>query len=249
MTSKAVRDIRSFRREELAAFVAENLKHLLEDEALAILDNPIVSVGILQMIAQTARLTAFYSVRLRLVAHRGTPQAHAIKLVHYLYWTDLIRLSIDVKVPAPVRRSIDNLLLLKVDKLSLGEKIASAKRCSAALIKVFVKDPDPRVLASLMVNQRVREEDLLLVAGSDRASPDQLRLLAADHKWSYRYAIRKALAMNPRTPRSVAASQLRFLSRRDLRTIHRHPATSVYLRRCIERLHPSFFPAEGDRID
>ena len=45
--------------------------------------------------------------------------------------------------------------------------------------------------------------------------------------------------MNPRTPRSIAASQLRFLTAADLRQIHRHPATSVYLRRCIERLRPS----------
>jgi hypothetical protein len=45
--------------------------------------------------------------------------------------------------------------------------------------------------------------------------------------------------MNPHTPRSTAASQLRFLSNRDLHQIHRHPATSVYLRRCIERLRPA----------
>jgi hypothetical protein len=42
--------------------------------------------------------------------------------------------------------------------------------------------------------------------------------------------------MNPRTPRSTAASQLRFLTAQDLHRIHRNPSTSVYLRRCIERL-------------
>ena len=47
---------------------------------------------------------------------------------------------------------------------------------------------------------------------------------------------RVALVLNPRTPRSVAASQLRFLSRRDLVSIHENPATSTYLRRCIERI-------------
>ena len=48
---------------------------------------------------------------------------------------------------------------------SLGEKIAAAKRCSAALIKVLLFDPDPNVFASLLINQLVREEDLLLLAG------------------------------------------------------------------------------------
>jgi len=41
--------------------------------------------------------------------------------------------------------------------------------------------------------------------------------------------------MNPLTPRSTAAAQLRYLTARDLRMIHGRQDTSVYLRRCIER--------------
>jgi len=223
-------------RDELAVFVKENLRTLLEDEALAILDNPYVTPPICQAIANTQRLTGFYSVRLRLVAHRQTPQAHATKLVHYLYWTDLVRLSVDVKISAPVRRAIDTIMVNRVDKLTLGERIQSAKRCSHALLKALLFDPDPKVFEALLVNQRMREEDLVMLAGSERASREQLQLIARDYKWGSRYAIRKALVMNPVTPRATAASQLRFLTWRDLRMIHNHPATSIYLRRCIERL-------------
>ncbi len=139
-------------------------------------------------------------------------------------------------VPAPVRRAIETQLLLRVDKLTLGERVASARRCSHALIKVFLFDPHPRVFASLLINKRLREDDLLSLANSSRATAEQLRLLAEDAKWSYRYTIRKALVQNPLTPRSCAASQLRYLSRRDLDHIHAAPGTSIYLRRCIERL-------------
>lgn len=233
------RHIRSLPRDLLADFVAARAKTLTEEETLAVLANPYVAPQVCQLIAQSFRLTAFYSVRLRLVAHRSTPQAHAVKLVHYLHWPDLVRLSIDVRVPPPVRRSIETQLLLRVAKLTLGEKTASAKRCSPALIKVFLFDPDPKVFAALLLNQRVREEDLVLVATSDRASPEKLLLLASDPKWSSRYAVRKALAMNPITPRSTAASQLRFLTSHDLDQISRNPSTSTYLRRCIERLRPA----------
>lgn len=230
------RSIKMFTRDELSEFVKENLRNLLEDEALAVLENPYITPSICQQIAHTQRLTAFYSVRLRLVAHKQTPQAHAVKLVHYLYWSDLVRLSVDVKVPAPVRRAIDNQLVNRIDKLTLGERITCAKRCSPALIKALLFDPDPKVFEALLINQRVREDDLLLVAGSDRASVAQLRLLADDRKWSFRYSIRKALVMNTLTPRSTAASFLRFLSKKDRRMIHANPETSTYLRRCIERL-------------
>jgi hypothetical protein len=246
--STAFHRIRSLPREELFAYAGENVRSFLEDEALAVLDNPHCSAAICQAVAQTPHLVAFYSVRLRLVAHRATPQAHATKLVHYLYWNDLVRLSVDVRVPATARRAIDKQLLLNVDKLTAGEKIASAKRCSAALIKVFLFDPDPRVLASLLINQRVREDEILLLASSPRATAEQLLLLGSDRRWSNRYAVRKALLMNPRTPRATAAAQVRFLSRADLLAIHRRPETSVYLRRCIERLRPADFSAEPESI-
>jgi hypothetical protein len=224
---------------ELSGFLADNLAHLTEDEALAVLDNPFVTPKVCQVIAQNQRLAAFYSVRLRLVAHRQTPLAHAVKLVHYLYWPDLVRLSVEVTVSAPVRRSIDTVLLTRVSKLTLGEKISTARRCSSALIKAFLFDPDPKVFAALLVNQKLREDDLILLASSPQATVDQLVTLASDHKWSYRYAIRKALVLNPLTPRSTAASQLRFLTRRDLRQIHDNPTTSIYLRRCIEKVLPA----------
>ena len=137
------RHIKMFTRDELSDFVRENVRALLEDEALAVLENPYVTPSICQQIAHVQRLTSFYSVRLHLVAHKQTPQAHALKLVHYLYWSDLVRLSVDVKVPAAVRRAIDNQLVNKVDKLTLGERITCAKRCSPAPIKALLFDPDP----------------------------------------------------------------------------------------------------------
>lgn len=232
---RSIQDLSRVTRDELADALRDAAS-MHEDEALAILDNPFATPQILGKIAQTARLTGFYSVRLKLVAHRQTPQAHAVKLVHYLYWFDLLRLSIDVQVPAPVRRAIDTQLVNRADKLSLGERVSSARTCSHALIKVFLFDPNPKVFQSLLVNKRLREDDILALIASERATREQLLMIAADTKWSYRYPVRKALVLNPHTPRSAAASQLRYLSKRDLRQIHANPATSVYLKRCIERL-------------
>jgi hypothetical protein len=232
----SARDLKSAAATELTAVLAESASSLTEDEALAICANPFVTPQLLSKIAQNPRLIGFYSVRFRLVAHRQTPQAHAVKLAHYLYSFDLLKLSVDVRVPAPVRRAIDAQLVNRADRLSLGEKITAARRCSQALIRVFLYDPHPRVFESLLVNERLREDDLLALIASERATRDQLLMIAGDRRWSFRYAIRKALVLNPSTPRAAAAAQLRYLSRRDLSSIHSNPRTSVYLRRCIERL-------------
>ena len=223
-------------REELAGLLDRGVASLTEDDALSIIDHPFVTSAIIQKVAQDPRLSSFYAVRLRLVAHRKTPQMYAAKLVHYLHWPDLVRLSVDVMVPAPVRRAIDTQLLARVTELTLGERISSARRCSLALIKHFLFDPDSKVFAALLVNQRLREDELLALIASGRATRDQLSLLANDIKWSFRYAIRRALVLNASTPRSIAAAQLRHLTVADLRNLYHRPETSVYLRRCIERL-------------
>lgn len=228
--------LKNLNREDLERFVAENVRALAEDEALAILDNPYCTPRVCTAMAQNARITGFYAVRLRLVAHKKTPQAHAVKLVHYLHWFDLVRLSVDVTVPAPVRRAVDALLVPRVEKLTLGEKVASARRCGSALIKVLLRDPHPRVFEALLANARLREDDLLALIGAGEASPEQLQMVAADPRWSFRRAVRLALVLNPETPRAAAASQLRHFSKRDLAKIHSNPSTSTYLRRCIERL-------------
>ena len=223
-------------REELVVLVDRGVSALTEDDALSIIDHPFVTSAIIQKIAHDPRLSSFYAVRLKLVAHRKTPQMYAAKLVHYLHWPDLVRLSVDVMVPAPVRRAIDTQLLARVTELTLGERISSARRCSQALVKHFLFDSDPKVFAALLVNQRLREDELLALIASGRATRDQLSLLSGDIKWSFRYAIRRALVLNPTTPRAIAAAQLRHLTVADLRNIYHRAETSVYLRRCVERL-------------
>lgn len=236
--NRMLRKLKELTADELDRFCGENLQSLTEEEALAVIAHGYVTASLLGKLAQNQRLNGFYSVRVALVAHRQTPQAHAVRLVHYLHWFDLVALSVNVQVPAPVRRAIDTQLLNRVGKLTLGEKISSARRCSHALIKVLLFDPHPKIFEALLTNKRLREDDLLALANSSEATVEQLRMLSEDPKWSYRYAIRVALVLNPSTPRAAAASQLRFLRRIDLVRIHANPATSVYLRRCIERMEP-----------
>src|SRR6266536_1318537 len=107
MTLVTVHGIKSLSREALNRLVTERLTTVSEDEALAILGHQHCDAPICQAIAQSQRLTAFYSIRLRLVEHRSTPQAHAVKLVHYLHWPDMVRLSVDVRVAPPVRRALE----------------------------------------------------------------------------------------------------------------------------------------------
>lgn len=209
---------------------------LTEDEALAVLDNPFCTSAICQKIARTNRLTSFYSVRLKLVMHRATPQQEAMRFIHFLFWPDLLRVSTNVQIAPVIRRAAEARLAGQVEKMTSGEKITAAKSCSRELIRRLLFDPDPRVFASVLINARLTEDDLLRLVSSERATAEKLSMVADDPRWAQRYAIRLALATNTATPNAVAASQLRYLKRGDLAAIAGNPQTSTYLRRCIEAL-------------
>lgn len=236
MANPSLERIRSLNREELAEFLEIAGESLTEQEALAVMDNRFCNAQICLQIANSTRLTSFYSVRANLVAHRATPQGHALKFVHYLLWRDLLRFSTETRINASVRRAIDGQMLARLPKLTLGERIASARSCSRELIKKLLFDHEPRVFENLLNNPRLTEDDLVAFIDSEKATADPLAAIANHRKWSFRYPIRRSLVTNPVTPRAVAASQLRFLQRQDLQGLLRRPETSVYLRRCIERI-------------
>jgi len=235
-SEQGFRDIQRMDAAALADFVDTNVLRMSEEEALLVLSNRNCTSQICQSIAQNQKLTSYYTVRARLVSHRATPQAQALKFVRHLYWSDLLRYSTNVLIPAAVRRSIDHQLAGRLGQLSLGERISSAKSCSSELIRLVMYDRDQRVFRALLMNPRLREDDLVVLISSERASADQLHMISGDRKWAYRYSIRRSLVLNPTTPRSIAASQLRHLRQSDLDLLAKNPQTSIYLKRCIERL-------------
>lgn len=235
-TKGGIHAIRDMNGESLAAFVSGNLASMGEDEAVAVLGNRFCAPPTCVAIAGSSRLASYYDVKLRLVTCRATPQHIALKLVRHLYWSDLLRSSVDVRISPPVRAAIDAQLLGALPRLTLGEKLSTAKSCSREVGKALAADPDLRVFAALLSNPRLREDDLVAFLQGERAGAEHMRLVADHPKWGFRYAVRIAVASSPVAPRAVAASQLRHLKREDREAIARNPGTSTYIRRCVEAL-------------
>jgi len=228
--------IRDMNREELGAFVTANLATLGEDEAVAVLSNRFCPPPVCVAISSSSRLASYYDVKLRLVTCRATPQHLAMKFVRHLYWSDLLRYATDVQLPPPIRTAIDAQLLNALPKLTLGERISTAKSCSRDVGNALAGDADLRVFAALLNNARLREDDLVAFLQSDRATAEHIKMVSEHVKWGVRYPVRRAIASSAVAPRAIAATQLRYLRRDDRDAIYAHPATSVYIRRCLERL-------------
>ncbi len=103
--------------------------------------------------------------------------------------------------------------------LTLGHRKSLAKTQKMTVLRKLLKDQDPRVLRSLLLNPRLTESEVLKIASLQPTSPRVLEEVFRNIKWAARYRVKKALICNPCCPPSIAVHLLKFLLLSDLREI------------------------------
>lgn len=98
----------------------------------------------------------------------------------------------------------------------LGARISLARRPAPRLIEHLMSDPDHRVIAALLRNPRLTEQEVVKLAASRRSSARALEAIARDSRWVRRYGVALALVNNPRTPTRIVLALLPGLLRQDL---------------------------------
>ncbi len=101
---------------------------------------------------------------------------------------------------------------------TLGERKELARTTrDRDLIDRLLFDRNPEVVRMLLGNPRVIERDVVKIAAMRPTSPAILDVVLHHPKWSARYLVRKALALNPYLPANNAISLLPLLLAQDLR--------------------------------
>lgn len=223
-------------RASLAAFVRENVGRLSESDLLRCLRHPYSGEAVVvEVLASTAAL-ASREVRKAIALHPATPRADALRLLEDLTWRDLVDVGRETRTPAPVRHAANRRVLERLPKLSRGEKTALARLADRPLAGPLLDDEDVDVLAALLGNPRLVEEDLTAWLLVRRPSEAQLVLLSRSERWMERTAVRAALLLSPRTPRAIALSLLTSSERPVWERLAADPSADPLLAACARSL-------------
>lgn len=212
-------------REHLASAPPAFLEGALDNpglgqtELLFLLRNRQATPQILLDIGRDSRWTRSHEVKKQLVRHPRVPLVVARALLPHLFWRELAEVSADARVHPVVRRQAEQLIRIRLEELSLGERISLARQASRGLIGPLIDTREGPVLRGLLGNSRLVETEAVRMAACPCDSPDLFRHLAGHPKWSLRRSVRLALLRNPRTPVAVALRLIGKLPPRDLREL------------------------------
>jgi hypothetical protein len=159
-----------------------------------------------------------------------------LRLVGSLAWRDLALVAANARVAAGVRVRAEGLLKDQLADLRLGEKITLAKIATAPVLLPLLAEKDPKIVEAGLINTRLREEDLLVLVRADAPSPALLEGIVASSRWRERYALRLALALQPRTPIALALGQLSALTTKDLERIADAPGLTPLVQAAAARV-------------
>lgn len=133
----------------------------------------------------------------------------------HLGWRDLAELSVNPSVSPVLRREAEKLLKTRLPELSLGERVALARRCGRGIVDLLRDETDASVLRAVAGNPRATEDDVSRILARSDIPTDFLGWLAETSSWGQRRAVQLALVRHPRTPPSAALRLSRGLARTD----------------------------------
>lgn len=204
------------------------LRKLLEEQPLGEPDmiallHRAVPVAFLERVAQTPSWSERPRVLGAIVLNPKAPRTLAQRLVPYLSWRDLADVVSSPRVEGGVRARAEGLLKEKVVELRLGDKITLARLAPPSVLRLLLGESDAKILDAALWNPKLRESDLVSLVQGNEAGRTLLERVAATTRWQESYAVRLALALQPRTPLPLALAQITSLTPADLRRVADSP--------------------------
>ena len=127
-------------------------------------------------------------------------------------------------------------LFQRLQKMKVAEKIRLAMTGDKEARSLLVRDSNRLVQLAIVSNGRITEGEVAAIASSRSVDEEVLRRISANREWTKNYAIRLALATNPKTPMPIATRLVPTLIDKDLKLIAKSKSVPMVVASAARRL-------------
>lgn len=200
---------------------------LTEDLALTILRRHDLQASILEAIARNHSVIKQRKVLVGVVEHQHTPRHISLPLLRRLFTFELMQVALARAVHADIKRVADELLIGKLETISLGERITLARQGSANIAAALLLHNETSLIEAALQNPRMTETGIVKSLARPKVPVPLLNMLVQHSKWSTRREIqigilRRAEAVDALVMQLAAKLPKRALQ--DLLTQYKLPA-------------------------
>ena len=149
------------------------------------------------------------------------------------------QLSLPAKYPEKPKQSEEARkfgLLQKIERLTVGERIAIALRGGQEIRSILLKDANKEVVLTVLKNPKITETEVELVAHSRNVPEEALRSIHKNREWMKSYNINLALVNNPKTPPGIAITLVTGLRTKDIAILEKNKNVSEAVRSIAKKL-------------
>ncbi len=186
---------------------------LEEDHALALLRRNDLPPAALEALTRNPIVGKSRKTLMKIVEHLRTPRHVSLPLLRRLFAFELMDFALSATVAADVKLVAEQLLIDKLQTISLGERVNLARRASAGVAAALLIQNERIVIEAALQNPRMTEGSVVkAIAKSEE--PGTLIAIVAEHaKWSLRREIQLAILRTPECPEPIVMGIGRALPR------------------------------------
>ena len=177
--------------------VAAGHGSLNEELALALLRRRDLQPVVLEALAKNHFALKHHKVLVQMVQHERTPRHISLPMLRRLFAFDLMQVALAPSVAADLKLFAEELLIAKLETLSLGESISLARRASTNVAGVLLLHLEPSVIEAALQNPRTTEACIVKALAKANVPAQLLSTVMKNPKWCARRNIQIAVLRRP----------------------------------------------------
>lgn len=178
---------------------------LTEQLALSLLQRRDLPANAIEALARNRFAIKHRKVLVAVSEHSHTPRHIALPLLRRLFAFELMEVAIAPSAAADVRPIAEELLINKIETLSLGERISLARRASSGVAGALLLNDERAVIEAALQNPRMTEANILKSFASAEMPLLLLTMISEHPKWSLRREIQIAILRRKELPTCLRA--------------------------------------------
>ena len=186
--------------------VAARHGSLTEDLALAMLRRRDLAPTAIERMTKNHSVMKHRKVLLHLVQHARTPRHVSVPLLRRLFTFELMHIALTPGVAADVKLVAEDILIGKLETLSLGECISLAKQASPGVAGALLLHVERAVIEAALQNPRMTEASIVKSLAKPEVPVLLLSMLTDHPKWSLRRELQMTMLRRPEATEVMIAT-------------------------------------------